>query len=206
MAQGIQYYIVDTETSGLRAGFHDLVEISIIRYHDRLQMSKIIKALNPENANYDALQITGKTMKDLYKGIDRSEMVNIVNDFFNMDGLTTAHRCIVGHNISFDRKFVHHVWSEHNQLFPANLWLDTLSLSKKVAKLKNLMKNAFGDKQKFNLYAACDLFGIKKTGVQHTAQDDTRNTYFLFKYFMDNGIDILDHIKRIPHDEEDEQF
>lgn len=200
---GLSYFIVDVETTGLRHGHHDIVEISVIRYADRLQLSEQVKAVNPYNASYDALQITGKTMKDLYYGIDQEEMIEKVNDFINLDGLTPAHRCFVGHNVSFDRKFLHHTWSSHNKILPADLWLDTLALSKRLAKARGLEKNAEG-RQKFNLYATCDLFGVKKMGQAHTAKDDTRNTYMLFKYLLENDADILDNIKRIPHGKEDD--
>lgn len=198
----ITYYILDTETTGLKHDFHDLVEISVIRYDDRLQLSKKVRALRPENANYDALQIIGKTVKDLYDGIERTEMVEEVHHFLNMDGLTPAHRCIVAHNAPFDRKFMHHIWARHKKVFPADLWLDTLTLSRRVAKSRGIDKKADGERQSFNLYSACDLFGIKKVGAPHNAQDDTRNTYLLLKHFMSEGVNILDMIKRIPHEDE----
>lgn len=198
----IAYYILDTETTGLKPDFHDLVEISIIRYSDRTQLSKQVRALRPENANFDALQIIGKTMKDLKQGIERTEMVEEVNDFFRLDGLTPAHRCIVAHNAPFDRKFMHYIWERHRQTFPADLWLDTLTLSRKVAKERGLNKTASGERQSFNLYAACDLFGIRKRGTAHNAQDDTRNTFFLLKHFFETNVDTLSMIKRIPHGEE----
>ena len=197
----ISYYIIDTETTGLRQGFHDLVEISIIRYSDRLQLSQKIKALKPENASYDALQITGKTMKDLYEGINHNDAIEEAHQFLSMDELTNAHRCIVCHNAPFDRKFLHEAWSKNKRIFPGDLWLDTLTLSRRVAKLQGITE-VNGEKPKFNLYAACDLFGIKKTGSAHNAADDTRNTYFLLKYFIDNKIDFLNMIKRIPHGED----
>lgn len=199
---GISYYIIDTETTGLKHDFHDLVEISIIRFDDRLQMSRQVKALKPENANYDALQITGKTMKDLYQGIEHREMVEEANHFLNMDGLTSAHRCIVCHNAPFDRKFLHASWAKHKKVFPADLWLDTLTLSRRTAKVRGIDKKVDGEKQAFNLYASCDLFGVKRIGTPHNAQDDTRNTYLLLKQLFDNGVDPLDFIKRIPHNDE----
>lgn len=200
----IVYYVIDTETTGLKHNFHDLVEISIIRYTDRMQISKKVRALKPENASYDALKITGKSMKDLYEGISRTEMVEAVQNFLNDDGLTPAHRCMVAHNAPFDRKFVHHIWNSHNKVFPAELWLDTLTLSRRIAKAKGLEKDENGDKLKFNLYAACDLFGIKKTGDAHNAQDDTRNTYLLLKTFIDNKENFIDMIKRVPQNDDDE--
>lgn len=196
---GISYFICDTETTGLKYDFHDLVEISIIRYQDRMQLTEKVKALNPNNASFDALQITGKTMQDLYTGMDCIDMVSKVNDFFDTDGLTPAHRCIVAHNAAFDMKFLHKAWERYGKQFPAELWLDTLSMSRKVAKNRGIIKDASGEKPKFNLYASCQLFGIKQMGGRHNAKDDTRHTYMLLKHFIDSGVDMLEHIKRIPH-------
>lgn len=197
----IIYYILDTETTGLKHDFHDVVEVSLIRFNDALQMTRNVRALRPENANFDSLKIIGKSMKDLYQGISQVEMVQEVETFLSQDNLSSAHRCMVAHNAPFDRKFMHHIWERNRKQFPADLWLDTLSLCKQAAKKRGLTKTADGEKQKFNLYAACDLFGIKKHGSAHNARDDTRNTYMLLKHFIDSKEDFINLIKRIPHDE-----
>jgi DNA polymerase III alpha subunit (gram-positive type) len=201
---GIVYYVLDTETTGLKHNFHELTEISIIRYEDRLQMSRNVRAEKPENASYDALKITGKTIKDLYKGISCTEMIGEVEAFLEKDNLTPAHRCIVAHNASFDRKFLYFAWGKRGRKFPAELWLDTLALSKKIATVRGLMKKG-DDKPKFNLHAACDLFGVRKIAEAHNAKDDSRNTYLLLKNFIDSNEDFLELIKRIPHSDDDDE-
>lgn len=198
----IVYYILDTETTGLKHDFHDVIEVSIIRFHDALQMTRNVRATKPENANYDSLRIIGKSMKDLYQGISQTEMVQEVETFLKQDNLGPAHRCIVAHNAPFDRKFVHHIWEKNKKQFPADLWLDTLTLCKQMAKKRGIVKTATGEKPKFNLYAACDLFGVKKYGTAHNARDDTRNTYMLLKHFIDNKDDFISLVKRIPHEDE----
>lgn len=201
----IVYYVLDTETTGIKHDFHDLIEISVIRYDDKTQISRIVRADKPQNASFDALRITGKTMRDLYNGIDKVQMVNEVNAFFNEDGLTPAHRCIVAHNAPFDRKFLHSTWTKCAQEFPAELWLDTLSLCRRLAAPMIAKAKEEGTKRpELNLHAACDLFGVKKIAQAHNARDDSRNTYLLLRKFMSDGIDFLDLIKRIPHNQDDE--
>lgn len=194
---GIAYIVCDTETSGLMTGFHDLVEVSLIRFNDRTQMTRIVKAKNPKNASFDALKVTGKKMSDLYKGIECEQMINEVNEFFDNDGLTPAHRCIVAHNASFDRRFIHHTWDAHNKAFPANLWLDTLALCRKITKREGIIKPSL------KLNDVCDRFGIKRFANSHSAAGDARNTFMLFKQFIDNNEDFIDLIKSIPHKEEE---
>jgi len=201
----LAYYVMDTETTGIKHSFHDLVEISIIRFSDKTQITKIIKAENPRNASFDALRITGKTMQDLYKGITIIEAIEAVNNFFAEDGLTPAHRCLVCHNAPFDRKFVHHAWNKHNQEFPAELWLDTLTLCRKQAAPLIAKAKENGTKRpELNLHAACDLFGVKKIAQAHNARDDSRNTYLLLKKFIADDVNFVDLIKRIPHNQDDE--
>jgi DNA polymerase III epsilon subunit-like protein len=106
----IQYYIIDTETTGLKAGYHECVEIGIIRCVDRVQLWRQIIAESPERSSFDALAITKKTLSDLEKGHRKEDVVAECEKFFNEDKLTPAHRCIVAHNSPFDRKFLHALW------------------------------------------------------------------------------------------------
>jgi DNA polymerase III alpha subunit (gram-positive type) len=130
----LQYYIIDTETTGLKSDYHEMTEIGIIRCADRVQLWRQIKCVNPERANFDALAITKKTMADLERGYDRDAVVAECNKFFEEDGLTEAHRCIVAHNAPFDRKFLHALWESQGKAFPAHLWLDTMALTREYIK------------------------------------------------------------------------
>jgi DNA polymerase III epsilon subunit-like protein len=124
--------------------------------------------------------------------------------FLNEDGLTPAHRCIVGHNIyTFDKKFLFALWESVGKEFPAHLWLDTIHLTKQFIKNSGIDKDCKAKgikKPKVNLHASCDLVGIKKISTAHSAKSDTRNTYLLWKDLVDNkGVDYLPHIKTAIH-------
>ena len=193
MSEGLAYYVLDTETTGLRVGEQEIVEISIVRGNDKTQLTRIIKALNPKAASYDALLLTGKTLTDLAKGIGKVEAINDVDAFFKQDGLTPAHRCIVAHNASFDKRFLHHMWTEQGREFQADLWLDTIAMSKRLAAQMGQPK------AKVKLEMAMDLFGLKKFAGSHTAKGDSRNTYVLWKHLMNSPIEYIDLIKQFPH-------
>lgn len=198
MSDGVAFYVLDTETTGLKVGYQELVEISIIRCTDRIQLTRTIKALKPRNASYDALMITGKTMKDLERGVSQIEAIDAVDSFLQRDGLTSAHRCIVAHNANFDRKFIHHMWEQANRSFHADLWLDSIPFAKRLAAQMGQPK------AKVKLDAAMDLFGIKKVAGLHTAKGDSRNTYLLWKHLMESNIEYIDLIKQFPHRKIDE--
>ena len=192
MSEGLAYYILDTETTGLRVGEQEIVEISIVRGVDRVQLTRTIRALNPKAASYDALMITGKTQADLLKGISKIQAINDVDDFLQQDGLTPAHRCIVAHNAPFDKRFMHHMWGEKNRDFLADLWMDTIPLCKRLAAQMGQPK------AKVKLELAMDLFGLKKVAGTHTAKGDSRNTYTLWKHLMNSNIEYIDLIKQFP--------
>ena len=190
----IKFYVIDTETTGLRANYHEITELSIIRCSDRVQLTESIICENPERASIDALNITGKSIDDLSYGNTKEFVVNKVNKFLNEDNLTPAHRCFIAHNANFDMKFMHALYDSVNIDFPVNLWLDTILLTRDFAKKEGIIK------PKVNLEAACDLLKIKKVAGKHNSKSDSRNTYLLYKELIENkNIDYLPFIKTSVH-------
>ena len=201
---GIHYYIIDTETTGLKSGHHEMTEIGIVRCTDRVQLHKKIKCEFPERASYDALKITGKTMADIVQGDAKEDTVAQAEKFFAEDGQTPAARCIIAHNAPFDRKFLHALWESCGMEFPAHLWLDSISLTKEFIKktgeenLPVIVRTATG-KISTNLHASCDMLGVKKLSAAHNAKVDSRNTYLLWMKLQESGVDHLSFIKTEPH-------
>ena len=189
----IKFYVIDMMTNGLsyKNYYHEINEISIIRCEDRVQLTRKIKTYNPERSSYDALKITNKTLQDLNEGLSREEIVNNCNGFFEKDGLESNSRCIICHNINFDRNFLYELWGVVDKIFPADLWLDTISMSREFAKKNNIIK------PKFNLNAACDMVGIKKVAGIHNAKSDSRNTFLLWQTLI-KEIDYISLIKNKP--------
>jgi len=188
------YYVIDTETTGLKSNYHEMTEIGIIRCSDRVQLWRQIKCVYPERANFDALAITKKSLADLEMGHDAASVVQECEKFFAEDGGTPAHRCIVAHNAPFDRKFLHALWEQQGKEFPAHLWLDTMSLTREYAKKNGIVK------PKVNLHASCDLVGVKKISEAHNAKVDSRNTYLLHRNLTEEkGVDYLPFIKTAIH-------
>lgn len=193
------YYVIDTETTGLKTHFHEMTEIGIIRATDRVQLWRTIRCEYPERANFDALAITKKSMADLERGHEKLNVVEECEKFFAEDGATPAHRCIVAHNAPFDRKFLQAMWEQCGKQFPANLWLCTMALSRDFAKKQGLMAKG-APKQKVNLHASCDMVGVKKISEAHNAKVDSRNTYLLYRNLVEEKkVDYLPFIKTDVH-------
>jgi DNA polymerase III epsilon subunit-like protein len=201
---GILYYILDTETTGLKASWHEITELSVIRATDRVQLTRMIKCDFPARANLDALEVTNKTFADLSNGMNRAEIVAECDNFFKEDGLTPAHRCIVGHNVAFDRRFLFALWESVGKEFQATLWLDTIALTQEFIKIAdpatlNIKKTATGKVSK-KLQDACDALGIKKLSAAHASKVDARNTYLLWKKLTEEqNIDHLPFHKTFIH-------
>lgn len=188
------YYVLDVETTGLNSSYHELTEISIIRCKDKVQMTEMIKCEYPERASLDSLKITNKTWADLEKGNSKQFVTEKMIKFIESDGLTPAHRVCVAHNYSFDKRFIHQFCKEQDKVFPINLWLCTMAMTKQYAKKIGIKK------PKVNLQASCDIVGIKKYAAAHASKMDTRNTYLLWKDLCEvKQVDYLPLIKTEPH-------
>lgn len=190
---GVLYYIIDTETNGLKVGHHEITQISIVRCEDKVQISRDIKIEFPERSSEDALKITNKTLDDLKKGISKEEAVEIFNSFFEEDEKTSEHRCIVAHNASFDKRHLHSMWKSVNKKFPADLWLDSKEMARSFAKKQGIIK------PKLDLGSVLKMAGLNAREGAHNAIIDTQNTYFLWKKMIESNIDHLSLIKREPH-------
>lgn len=190
----LQFYVVDLETTGLSTSIHEVTEISIIRCYDKMQLTEFVKCETPETASMDALRITNKSFDDLLKGSSKEAAIAKVEKFLSEDGLTPAHRCFIAHNASFDRRFLHSIFSKVGKECPVNNWICSMALTKKYAKQIGLIKPKVG------LSDACNLVGIKKFSGAHASKFDTRNAYLLWKDLVDNKkIDYLDLLKVEPH-------
>lgn len=187
------FYILDTETNGLKPGYHEITEISIIRCSDRNQLSKKIKIKYPDRSSKEALEITGKSYFDLLSGDSPKYVIDCCNKFFEQDNLTPEHRCIVAHRASFDRKFCHALWESEDKQFPAFIWLDTIKL------MKNLTKSAGIENKSFSLDNVLKMLQIPIKEELHSSASDARYTYRIWKRAEDMKIDYLSATKRIPH-------
>lgn len=184
----INYYICDTETTGLSKDMHEIVEMSVIRVADKVQLSRQIKAEHPNNASLDALKITNKTISDLLEGVSKEQAVKDFNNFFAQDGSSPEHRCIIFHNAPFDIKFIQALWNKCNSIFPCNLSADTMTLMRAWKKKNNL-------DIKVNLKDSLDALKIEKRSGFHNAAGDTRNTYRLWMKLKEE-VNYIPMIKR----------
>jgi DNA polymerase III epsilon subunit-like protein len=193
----LKYYILDSETTGFKAGWHEMTELSVIRYDDRVQLTRQIKSEYPERANDQSLQITGRTITDIMKGADREDVVHVFNKFFNQDDLTPEHRCIVAHSAPFDKRFCHALWESVGETFPAVHWLDTVKVGKEWAlKVGKQPEN-------YKLPTMLKFAEVNPMKGIHNAESDARNLYLLWKKSHDIKLNQVKMIKRYEHKPEE---
>ena len=201
---GIHYYVTDVETTGLKSGYQEMTELGIVKALNKVQLYRKIKCEYPERASMDALKVTNKTFTDLLQGMNKKDVVAEANKFFAEDGQRPAARCIIGHNVQFDRKFLFALWESVGEEFPAHLWLDTITLTQAFIDISDpatlkITKTATGKISK-KLNHALELVDIPKLSAQHDAKSDSQNTFLLWRRLtQEKGIDHLPHHKMVIH-------
>lgn len=189
----LEYYVIDVETNGFKANYHEMNEISIIRCSDRHQLTKFIKTEFPERSSPESLQITNKTYEDLLKGDSKEEVVKFCNSFIEQDGKSPEERCLVGHSVAFDRRFCHALWEQVGLTLPVTCWCCTVKLA------KEWVKKAGTKPDNFKLHSILKFAKIKPMPGIHQSQGDAQNAYLFWKKAMENKINYVESIKRHPH-------
>jgi len=178
---------------GIDVKRQEIVEISIIRMSDKVQLTKQIRADNPLNANADALELTGKTLEDLYIGVSKIEAIESIQAFLDEDGSSPKHRCLICHNAPFDMRFMHAMWTKANRPFPVDMWIDTMPMMRKF------VKEAGINTKKLKLENSLKIVGCKTAPGKHNAKSDTRNLYYLYSELI-KKYHYVDYIKNLPKD------
>lgn len=202
----INFYVIDTETTGVNVNLNEIFQISIVRLSDNCIHTNNIAVENPERASYEALRVTGRTKKDISTGINFRKSVELCSKFFEEDNATPEGRCIIAHNAKFDHKFCHAMWKKAGKQFPANLWICTMKYMKEYAKHEGIEKIAQiqqEKKAKYSLDASLKAFknideNIKILHGAHSATIDAINTGTLFN-LLKSKIEYLNLIETKPH-------
>lgn len=106
---------IDTETTGLEAGVHDVVEVAIIPLGADLEVMRgvgafhvYLKPKRPQNVTEEALKINKLNMADLQiNGLDPWVAADLFEDWFMKLGLVPGKKIVpLAQNWPFDREFI----------------------------------------------------------------------------------------------------
>lgn len=175
-------YIIDTETSGLSAEKHDIIELSAYRLNDNIQKTWYMKPLNPDTIDVGALrvngyninEILGKTPEGAAKYLDPMNVLPDIEMFFMEDGMAAEDRIFAGQFCEFDYQMMKQLWKkcDSENTFPFGArphMLDT----KQIELFLDLCR---GERSKYyNLSSLVEKYGVKKEKA-HLAEFDTKMT------------------------------
>jgi DNA polymerase III epsilon subunit-like protein len=168
----------DVETNGLLFHIHSPIEISLIRMSDKSQKTWFLKPIDIEASSPEALKVNGYTLDDFNtsKFEDPNKAIVEIENWLSEDGFPTEYRCLIGHNISFDKYMLESLWQrcDSKDTFPfGRRYLDTMV----IELYKDFCKDKF--ESSYSLHSLTKKYGIKNEKA-HSAAADTKATMELF--------------------------
>ena len=154
------YVVVDIETTGLNPIRNEIIELSALKVQDNTIVDSFTTLIKPnEKIPTFITSLTGIS-NEMVKNAQPVE--NILADFCNFVGNSV----ILGHNVSFDMRFIKENCKRHLDKEFANSTIDTLKISRKL--LPNIKNH--------KLSTLADHYGISSEG-HHRGLVDCEITY-----------------------------
>lgn len=171
--------VLDTETTGLDADIHEIIQIATISYvvsaeGDRYITKKFEKKINPERlhtASEKALEVNGFTLEE-WKGSP-----NAIDVLPEVKQIIEGSDILVGQNLIFDLKFINEI-SHRNNVEPPSFppYIDTKSIADRLVRANWL--------QRSGMDYLVDHYDVKVKGRAHTALVDCERTMLVFDELM----------------------
>lgn len=190
-------YVTDTETTGLVAGLHEIVEVSSFRFclNDESkdeQKSWLIRAMNPETIQEDALAKNGHKREDILHQtkfgkenyLHPERFIAEYDAWVSTDDMSAHDRVFCGQNPMFDFTHMEAMWRQYNSLDTFAFLRNHDALIQDTKTLALSIDIALGRKRdRYNLGSLVKAFGAKKEKA-HRADADVRMTKELFLKFI----------------------
>ncbi|MBU3209023.1 exonuclease domain-containing protein [Clostridium algidicarnis] len=182
-----EYIIVDIETTGFSIDFCNILEIGAVKIQGGDIQDSFHTFIKQDTSIPPFIrQLTGISDDDVSLGVPTDIAIKQFLDFSNKLPL-------VGHNVSFDYRFLNHYSEKYLGKSIENERIDTVSLAKSL----------INDIPNFKLGTLVDYFKITDVG-QHRAYNDVQMTYELIKclsYLSENYREAyLEQIKKSTKD------
>ena len=171
--------VLDTETTGLDADIHEIIQIATISYvvsaeGDRYVTKRFEKKINPERlhtASEKALEINGFTLEE-WKGSP-----NAIEVLPEVKQIIEGSDILVGQNLIFDLKFINEI-SHRNNFEPPSFppYIDTKSIADRLVRANWL--------QRSGMDYLVEHYKVQVEGRAHTALVDCERTMLVFDELM----------------------
>lgn len=171
--------VLDTETTGLDADIHEIIQIATISYvvsadGDRYVTRKYEKKINPERlhtASEKALEINGFTLEEWKGSPNALEVMPEIKDIVEKSDI------LVGQNLIFDLNFINEICHRNNiepPSFPP--YIDTKSIADRLVRAHWL--------QRSGMDYLVEHYKVQVEGRAHTALVDCERTMLVFDELM----------------------
>ncbi len=215
-----KHLFLDTETTGLRPGLHDIIQLAAILEVDGKvvgEFSEYLAPMNPASISSKALEVNGITKEQLETFPPAKDILNKFIKFlapYVPKSSNDDRFIIAGQNPNFDKGFLEALFTRNgykiegfNKLFSYQV-IDLLSLN---VLLRN--KGYIPLDSNIKLATMADYYGVV-VEKHHDAYEDVKATYTIFKKIMDIfikspheiNIDMFDknspiylHFKKLKH-------
>lgn len=168
------YVVCDVETTGLSPVYNRITEISLIKIQDGEITDKFSTLVNPrQHIPKEITHLTGISNEDVIDKPVFDEVAPQIMKFF--DDLNSETTVFVGHNVSFDYKFVSESFRRLDE--PVKFEVKTLCTCKLARRLLSQLKSK-------SLGNVSEYLGIKMSR-KHRAFDDTLATAKILLHFLD---------------------
>lgn len=183
---------IDTETTGLEAGYHDIIQIAIIPLDNNLDPNKLvmpfimdIKPKRPENATKEAMRVNKRNLADIIiNGIEPFKAADMFEEWFLKLQLSYGKKIApLGQNYQFDQGFIKD-WlgiETYNQFFDYH-YRDTM-LTAQFLNDRATFHNEKPPFAKVNLTYLASSLDIDNTGA-HDAVKDTLMVAQIYRRMM----------------------
>lgn len=171
--------VLDTETTGLDADIHEIIQIATISYvvsadGERFITKKYEKKINPvrlHTASEKALEINGFTLEEWKDSPDATEVMPEIKEIIENSDI------LVGQNLIFDLNFINEI-CHRNKIEPPNFppYIDTKSIADRLVNAHWL--------QRSGMDYLVEHYGVNVEGRAHTALVDCERTMLVFDELM----------------------
>lgn len=143
------YTIMDLETTGLSFEYDEIIEVALLKVQDGKVVDSFSSLCKPTFEISDfVIGLTGITNEMLATAPPIMKFINDITDFIGED-------IVVGHNVSFDMKFIFKACEKFSKKSFQNRYVDTMRIFRKLCpdlphhRLKDLIKkyNLSGENQ-----------------------------------------------------------
>ncbi len=165
--QTTNYIVLDLETTGLHPHQSAITEIAAIKFDGNQVLDSFHTLINPQRTiSAGITRLTGITNAMVADAPFIQEVMPLFQDFLQGD-------IIVGHNVSFDFRFLNHY---HYLSFQEYLNNETICTMKLARRYLSSLPNK-------KLMTVCEYLGIENSQA-HRAMSDARATLEVFQYFL----------------------